>query len=113
MRARAELLASRYTARLVLCLACATLGANVIVNTGAIVEHDCVIGDHVHLSTGACLASTVRVGHGAHIGIGATIRQCLSLGNSCTVGAGAAVIADVPDRETVGGVPARAIGSRS
>ena len=46
------------------------LGENVIVNTGAIVDHDCWLGDHVHVATGACLSGTVHVGHGAHVGSG-------------------------------------------
>ncbi len=90
----------------------ATLGANVIINTGAIVEHDCVIGDHVHIATGAQLASTVRVGAGTHIGVGATIRQCISIGENVIVGAGAVVIRDVNANSVVAGVPARALRKR-
>jgi UDP-perosamine 4-acetyltransferase len=85
----------------------AVIGENVIVNTAAVVEHDCTIGDHAHIASGACLASTVRVGAEAHIGAGATIRQGISIGEAAIVGAGAVVIADVPPRVTVVGVPAR------
>lgn len=84
----------------------ATVGLNVIVNSGAIVEHDCVIGDHVHVATHATLASTIRVGARAHIGAGATVRQGLVIGEDAIVGAGAVVIADVPPRTVVVGVPA-------
>jgi len=87
----------------------AILGRNVIVNSGAIVEHDCKIGDHVHIASGAVLASTTTVGAGAHIGCGAAVRQLISVGEGATVGAGAVVINDVPQRTLVMGVPARAI----
>lgn len=85
----------------------AVIGDNVIVNTGAIVEHDCVIGDHTHIATGARLAGGVQVGPGSHIGIGAVVRQEIRIGAGAIVGAGAVVVRDVPDFETVIGVPAR------
>jgi len=83
----------------------------VIVNTGAIVEHDCELGDHVHMATASRLCSTVKVGDLAHIGAGATILQCLSLGEGSVVGIGSAVIKDVTPWTTVVGSPAREIAS--
>ena len=78
-----------------------------IINSGAIVEHDCVIESHAHIATGAQLASTVYVGEGSHIGIGASVRQCISIGQYAIIGAGAVVIDNVPDNVVVVGVPAR------
>jgi len=63
----------------------ARLGVAVIVNSGAIVEHDCIIGDHAHIATGARLASTVDVGALAHIGAGATIRQTITIGATAAI----------------------------
>ncbi|MFH1075685.1 MAG: NeuD/PglB/VioB family sugar acetyltransferase [Pseudomonadota bacterium] len=85
----------------------AVIKANTIVNSGAIVEHDCYIGNHVHIATGAKLASAVSVGDGVHIGIGATIKQCIKIGERSIVGAGAVVVDDVPDDTVVVGNPAR------
>lgn len=85
----------------------AVLGDHVLVNTAALVEHDCEIGDHVHLASGALLCGGVRVGAGAHIGAGAVVRQGLQIGAGALVGAGAVVVRDVPAGSRVAGVPAR------
>ena len=85
----------------------AGIGENVIINTGAIIEHDCVIQSHTHIATGAKLAGNVRVGSGSHIGAGAVIRQNIRIGSNSIVGAGAVVINHVPDNTTVVGVPAK------
>lgn len=85
----------------------AQLGRNVIVNCGAIVEHDCKIADHVHIASGACLCGDVKVGKSSHIGARSVILQGVCIGRSVTVGAGAVVLKDVPDFQTVVGVPAR------
>jgi serine acetyltransferase len=79
------------------------------VNTGAIVEHECEVGEAVHVAPGACLAGRVRVGACAFVGVGAQVIQCLSVGEGATIGAGAVVIGDVPEGATVVGVPARVV----
>ena len=89
----------------------AAVGNNVIINTGAIVEHDCVIQDHAHIATGAILSGSVTVGNRAHIGAGAIIRQSISIGDGAIVGAGAVVVKDVLPYTTVVGVPAKEIAT--
>lgn len=84
----------------------AELAENVVVNSGAIVEHDCRVGAHAHLATGARLAANVHVGRRAHLGAGATVRQGIRIGDDAVVGAGAVVVKDVPAGQTVVGVPA-------
>jgi acetyltransferase-like isoleucine patch superfamily enzyme len=54
----------------------------------------------------------VEIGAGSYIGIGAVISDHVKIGAGCVVTAGAVVIADVPDRTQVGGVPARALRTR-
>jgi acetyltransferase-like isoleucine patch superfamily enzyme len=87
----------------------ARLGDNVIVNTGAIVEHDCILGDHVHVASGACLSGGVRVGRKSFIGVGASSIQNVSIGEGCLIGGGAAVVGDIPDHSVALGVPARIV----
>lgn len=85
------------------------IGNNVIVNTKASLDHDCLISDHVHVAPGVTISGGVYVGEGTHIGTGAIIIQGISIRENCLVGAGAVVIADVKDGRTVIGVPAREV----
>ena len=48
-----------------------------IVNTAAVVDHECEVGEAVHVCPGALLAGRVRVGAGAFVGMGAKVIQCL------------------------------------
>jgi len=81
-------------------------GENVIVNTRAGVDHDCVIESHAHISIGSTLAASVCIGEGTHIGASATVIQGIHIGSECVVGAGAVVLSDVSTGDTVVGVPA-------
>ena len=53
----------------------AVIGQHCIINTGASVDHDCVIEDFVHVAPGAHLCGTVCVGEGAMIGTGVCVAQ--------------------------------------
>lgn len=85
----------------------ATIAANCIVNTGAIVEHDSHVLAHCHIATGAILNGGVLVGERTLIGSRAVILQGVCIGTGCVIGAGAVVLRDVPDGQTMVGVPAR------
>jgi sugar O-acyltransferase (sialic acid O-acetyltransferase NeuD family) len=84
-----------------------SLGANSILNTGACVDHDCIIGAHAHIAPGVTLSGNVRIGQGAHVGTGACIIQGIVIGADSLVAAGAVVVDNVPAGVTVAGVPAR------
>lgn len=90
----------------------AQLGENVLINTRAVVEHDCFVGAHTHVATGAVLCGTCRIGIGVHIGAGAVVRQGISIGDGACIAAGAIVIRDVEPHTTVAGVPAAVIRKR-
>jgi sugar O-acyltransferase (sialic acid O-acetyltransferase NeuD family) len=71
-------------------------GFGTIINTGAIVSHECSLGDFVNISPGAILAGQVEVGSRALIGMGATINLQVKVGAGARIGNGATVKSDVP-----------------
>lgn len=85
----------------------------VILNSGAIAEHDNRIGAGTHIAPGAVLAGGVCVGKRVLLGVGCTVCPYVSIGDNTIVGAGSVVVADVPDGVTVCGVPARAISRKA
>lgn len=82
------------------------LGNNVIVNSRALVEHDCNIGDHVHIASGAVICGGCSIGPGVHIGAGAVVIQGIQVGNGAIIAAGSVVIQNVEPLTLVAGVPA-------
>ena len=79
----------------------AELERDVIVNTGAIVSHDCLIAAHSHIAPGAMLAGHVQVGARTLVGMGVTTAVGVSIGADAIVGNGVVVNADVPDSTIV------------
>lgn len=72
-----------------------------MVNTGAIVSHDCEIGRYTHIAPGAMLAGHVHVGERSLVGMGVTTAIGIKIGNGVRIGNGAVVYADVPDKTIV------------
>ncbi len=85
------------------------IGKHCIVNTGAIIEHDCVLDDFVHISPNATLCGSVIIGSYSWIGAGATVIQGIKVGENVTIGAGSVVINNIPDNTIVVGNPAKII----
>lgn len=83
------------------------IGAHVILNTGATVDHDGEIGDFAHIAPGVHLSGNVTVEAGGFLGVGACAIPGVRVGAWGTVGAGAAVVSDLPPNVTSVGVPAR------
>lgn len=74
----------------------ARIGFGTVLNAGAIVSHDCVVGRVVNLSPGATLAGNVRVENHAQIGMRATVNMQITVGAGALLGNGCTVKADVP-----------------
>lgn len=87
----------------------AYVGRSCIINTGAIVDHECKLADGVHVGPGAHLAGCVDVAPYATIYTGAVVLPGTKIGESAIVGAGAVVTKDVMPHEVVAGNPARVL----
>ena len=68
------------------------IGVNVLVNTGAQIDHDCVIGDHCVISPGAVLCGEVTLGEACFVGASATILEGGTLEPGTFVPAGTLVV---------------------
>ncbi len=69
----------------------AVIGDNVLINTGAQVDHDCIVGAHSHIAPGAILCGNVTLGERSMIGAGATIVQGVTLDAGTFIPAGTLV----------------------
>jgi len=96
-------------------LALAIVGAGVrvgkacIINQGASIDHESILGDGVHLAPGATLCGCVRIANNVFVGAGAVILPRLSIGENAIIGAGAVVTKNIPAGTTVVGNPAKII----
>lgn len=72
-----------------------------MINTGAVVSHDCEIGSYTHIAPGALLAGHVHVGERALVGMGVTTAIGVKIGSHVRIGNGAVIYADVPDKTII------------
>lgn len=79
----------------------------VIVNTGAVVEHDCVLEAGSEIGPNATLCGRVHVDENAWVGAGAVVLPRLTIGRNAIVGAGSVITRSVPPGHVVAGNPAR------
>lgn len=82
-------------------------GRGVIVNTRAVVEHDCRLSDFVHCAPGSVVCGDACLGENTHVGAGAVVRQGVRVGANITIGVGAAVVSDHSSPGYLLGVPAK------
>lgn len=79
----------------------AILRERCMINTGAVVSHDCEVGAYTHIAPGALLAGHVQVGERALVGMGVTTIIGLKIGAGARIGNGAILLADVPNKAIV------------
>ena len=89
----------------------AKVGVGCIINTAAVVEHDCIIDDFTHICPNVALAGGVSVGSKSWVGIGSQVKQLITIGDNCLIGAGSAVVKNIPDNVIAFGSPAVVIKS--
>lgn len=85
------------------------IGVNCIINTAAVIEHDCNIGKHTHIGPGAVLLGNVNIGNNCFIGANSVVKENTIIGDNVIVGAGSVVLKNVVNNETVVGNPAKRI----
>jgi acetyltransferase EpsM len=86
----------------------ASIGAHVILNTKASVDHHCLVGDYAHVAV-AHLGGGASIGEGVFLALGSIVLPGQHVGDWAVVGAGAVVTKNVAPSTTVVGVPARPI----
>jgi sugar O-acyltransferase (sialic acid O-acetyltransferase NeuD family) len=89
------------------------IGKCVLINAGATVSHDTVIGDFSTISPGVNIGGNCSISEGVFLGIGATVIQGIFIAPGTYVGAGAVVTQDITIPGTYVGVPAKMISSEN
>lgn len=87
----------------------ARLDVAVIVNHGAVVDHDVQVGAFCHVAPGAALGGGVRIGHHVLVGANASVLPGITVCDGVTLGAGAVLAAPVLEPAVFAGVPARRV----
>ncbi|MGO2337394.1 acetyltransferase [Providencia heimbachae] len=77
-----------------------TIEEHSIINTGAIIEHDCKIGSNNHIAPRAVLCGGVTTAKNVYIGANATVIQGISIEEKSIVGAGAILTQNLPSQST-------------
>ena len=89
----------------------AHIGRHCIINTGASVGHDVILGDFVHVAPHATITGGVEIGEGTWIGAGAVVKQGIKIGRNCMIGVGSVVVDDIPDNVVAFGNKCKVIRS--
>jgi sugar O-acyltransferase (sialic acid O-acetyltransferase NeuD family) len=72
-----------------------------MINTNAVISHDCEIGQYTHIAPGALLAGHVHIGERTLVGMGVTTTIGVKIGSGVRIGNGAIILADVPDKMVI------------
>ena len=87
----------------------AKIEAGVIINTGAIVEHEVKIGKFSHVGPNTILCGNVNISDNVFIGANSVVKEGVKIGENSIIGAGSVVLKNVPANSTYVGNPAKKI----
>lgn len=85
----------------------ATIGANSIINSGAIVEHDCIVGSNTFVGPGAIIGGFTSIGNNCFIGLGSRIANGITIGDNISIAMGAVVNKNLTEPGIYHGSPLR------
>ena len=85
----------------------ASLGRHVVVNSGAIVEHDCTIADNTFIGPGAVIGGFTNIGANCFIGLGARIANGITIADNISIAMGAIVTRSLSEPGIYHGNPLR------
>lgn len=85
------------------------LKSHLIINQGAIINHDVKLGNYVQVGAGSVINSAVHIEDEVFIGSGVTIVSGIKVGSGARIGAGSVVIKNVDEGQTVFGNPAEPV----
>ena len=80
------------------------VGEGCIINTGSIIEHDCLLMNNVHISPGAVICGNVKIGNNVWVGANSVVKENITIGHNSVIGAGSVVIRDVSSKTKVMGL---------
>jgi len=80
-----------------------------IINTAAVVEHDCRIGECSHVSVNATVAGRCQIGSLVFLGAGSTVIDGIRIVDRVMIGAGSTVIGDIVEPGVYVGCPVRRV----
>lgn len=83
-----------------------------ILNTNAVMEHDCVLGRFSSLGPMAIMAGGAKIGDNTAIGLNACVLEKREVGTNCIIGAGALVNKNIGNNKLAYGVPCKVIRER-
>lgn len=73
----------------------ASIGSYSIINTGAIIEHNCSFGTNVFIASGCTVCGDVRIGNNVFIGAGTVIRDGVTIADDVIIGMGSIVTKNI------------------
>ena len=70
-----------------------------IINTGAVIEHECYVGFNTHIAGKSIICGNVNIGNNTFIGAGSTVIQGVKIGDNTIVGAASTVLHDIENNK--------------